>query len=435
MIKEENLKKEVGVWGLSANIINIVVGSGIFVLPAIVAADLGTSSIFAYLLCGLLVALVMFCFAEVGSKVTVSGGAYSYIQTAFGPYAGFLTAILFTLSTISADAAVANALLNMLSTIFPFLNSFLMKTLAFLMFFGFLGFVNIIGINQGIKMVKLLTLIKLTPLLLLVLCSWSQVSLDFLAIETIPDFGTIGKVSLVLFFAFQGAETGLSISGEVKNANKTIPKAIFLSIAGILILYIGIQTVSTGVLGSSLMDFKESPLSQVAKVVFGPVGFTLMTITAAISMFGIVAGETLSMPRVLFRAAKDGVLPVEQLARIHPKFKTPYISVAIYVGLGFLFATFGGFEQLAVMSSAAILLVYMGVALSVIILRKKEIKIDGNKTYTAPFGLVIPVVSVIIILCVLSNLTANEFLVFGVFIAVLSIVYVVKEWFLRSKKN
>lgn len=429
MIKEESLKKEVGVWGLSANIINIVVGSGIFVLPATVAASLGTSSIFAYLLCGFLVAMVMFCFAEVGSKVTVSGGAYAYIKTAFGPYAGFLTAILFTLSTISADAAVANALLDMLGTVFPFLEAFFIKTVVFLLFFGFLGYINIIGIQQGIKMVKLLTLMKLTPLLVLVLGSWSSVSFDFLTIESIPDFGAIGKVSLVLFFAFQGAETGLSISGEIKNANKTIPKAIFMSILGILILYIGIQTVCTGVLGNTLPDFKESPLSQVAKVVFGPIGFTFITIGAAISMFGIVAGETLSMPRVLFRAAKDQVLPIEQLAKIHPKFQTPYISVIVYVSLGFLFATFGGFEQLAIMSSAAILLVYMGVALSVLVLRKRD-KGNVKNTYQAPLGFVIPVLAVLIILAVLSNLSTNEFLVFGIFIGVLSVVYWVKERFL-----
>ena len=94
----EHLKREVGVMGLSANLVNIMIGAGIFALPAIVAAGLGAASIFAYLFCGLLITLVMLCFAEVGSKVTTSGGAYTYIQSTFGPYFGFLTVILFVLS-------------------------------------------------------------------------------------------------------------------------------------------------------------------------------------------------------------------------------------------------------------------------------------------------------------------------------------------------
>ena len=113
-----NLNREIGVFGLSAHIVNMVVGSGIFVLPTIVFAGLGPSSIFAYLLCAILVAMVMLCFAEAGSTVTDSGGAYLYVRTAFGPYFGFLTAILFVMSTVAADAAVANAIIDVLGAKF-----------------------------------------------------------------------------------------------------------------------------------------------------------------------------------------------------------------------------------------------------------------------------------------------------------------------------
>ncbi|GAO30264.1 amino acid permease [Geofilum rubicundum] len=105
----EGLKRKIGAWGLSANLVNIVVGAGIFVLPAIVAEGLGPASILAYLLCGVLLFLIMLCFAEAGSKVTSSGGAYAYIEAAFGKYPGFITSVLFLLSCMTADAAVANA--------------------------------------------------------------------------------------------------------------------------------------------------------------------------------------------------------------------------------------------------------------------------------------------------------------------------------------
>ena len=106
----DGLKREIGTWGLSASIINGIVGAGIFVLPAVVAEGLGAAGILAYLFCGFLVALVMLCFAEAGSKVATSGGAYAFIETAFGRYPGFLTSMLSVAGTIASDAAIANAL-------------------------------------------------------------------------------------------------------------------------------------------------------------------------------------------------------------------------------------------------------------------------------------------------------------------------------------
>jgi amino acid transporter len=77
--KKGDLKREISFLGLSSNIINTVIGSGIFVLPAIVAGDLGAASILAYVFCGILITLMMLCFAEVGSKITDTGGVYIYI--------------------------------------------------------------------------------------------------------------------------------------------------------------------------------------------------------------------------------------------------------------------------------------------------------------------------------------------------------------------
>ncbi|MGS2762978.1 hypothetical protein [Sinomicrobium sp. M5D2P9] len=94
-MNKTKLKREIGVFGYRAHMVNMVVDSGIFVLPAIVAFGLGASSVFAYLLCIVLVAFVKLCFAEVGSRVTDPGGAYVYIRTAFGPYVQTPSLILF----------------------------------------------------------------------------------------------------------------------------------------------------------------------------------------------------------------------------------------------------------------------------------------------------------------------------------------------------
>src|SRR5512139_3585075 len=103
MIENEGLKREIGTWGLVANSVNIIVGAGIFILPVLVAESLGAGSIWASFVCGLL--MIMMCFVEVGTRITITGGAYSYIESAFGRFAGFLTAGIF----IFGAAVMANA--------------------------------------------------------------------------------------------------------------------------------------------------------------------------------------------------------------------------------------------------------------------------------------------------------------------------------------
>ena len=91
--EKENLKREIGVRSLTLSIINITVGTGIFMLPALIAEDLGSAAVIAYLVCGGLISLIALCFAEVGSKFNISGGTYVYIEKAFGPYTGFILII------------------------------------------------------------------------------------------------------------------------------------------------------------------------------------------------------------------------------------------------------------------------------------------------------------------------------------------------------
>lgn len=432
MEKDTGLRREIGVWGLSANIVNIIVGAGIFVLPAIVAEIMGASAIFVYLFCGFLIALVMLCFAEAGSKVTRSGGAYAYVETAFGPYTGFLAAVFMVMGSAFSDAAVANALVELIGLAFPVFTNQIIRVLLLFLIFGGLAYLNVIGVKQGIGLVKINTVAKLTPLILLIFFSWKDVSLANLYIENAPSFKNFGAASLILFFAFQGGDAGLTVGGEIKDPQKTVPKAIFIGITFVLILYILIQTAAQGVLGDQLPDFKEAPLASVANIVFGPIGYTLLLVTAGVSMFGMLSGEILNLPRVLFGLASDKIIPLDKLASIHPRFKTPYLAILLYAGIGFTLAAVGGFRQLAVIASASMLLVYFGVALSVIKLRKMDNTDSGN--FKIPFGYTVPILSAGIILFFLSNLTGYEKIGILVFIVVLTLIYFLVKAVSRGKK-
>src|SRR6056297_1049914 len=192
-LSSDGLKRTIGVWGLSANIVNIMVGAGIFVLPAIVAAGLGSASIIAYLFCGFLIALIMLCFAEAGSEITDSGGPYTYIESAFGKYAGFITANLFLIAILAAGGAVANAIADILSAFFPVLDYSHARTWFFLAMFGFFAGINIRGVRLGIVLVMFTTIAKLVPLFLLILIGWKDVSVSNLFWESMPPTESVGQ--------------------------------------------------------------------------------------------------------------------------------------------------------------------------------------------------------------------------------------------------
>lgn len=422
-MNKRNLKREISFLGFSSNIINTVIGSGIFVLPAIIAADLGAASILAYIFCGISITLMMLCFAEVGSRITDTGGVYVYIEKTFGKYPGFLTACLMLLASITGVGAIANAVVVIIFEVFPFFQSEITRILFFVFLFSGLGYINVIGIKKGIGFIKIITFIKIAPLLFLMLLGFKDVNLTNLVWDSTPSMQQIGTTSLILFFAFSGGEIALSVSGEVRNPQKTIPRAILSSVFILVIIYVLVQTVSQGVLGSSLPSFTENPLGEVANNIFGPIGFGLLTIGAAISMFGSISSQVLSIPRILFAASEGNVIPIKILSKIHIKYITPHIAIIVFAGFCFLFASFGGFKDLAVISSASSLIIALGISIALIKLRRNGKYDSQGKTFRLPGGYIVPIMSSIVILWFLSNLSENKILGFGLLIAILTILY------------
>lgn len=429
--EKENLKREIGVRALTLAILNITVGTGIFVIPAIVAENLGAAAIVAYLVCGALIFLIALCFAEMGSKVSISGGVYTYIEVAFGPFAGFMANNLFWLgSCVISDAAVANGLADTLKFFFPLLGNEMFRILFFILLFAGLAMLNIRSVKYGIRFIELATFAKLIPLVLLVIVGIGYISVDNLRWTATPTIGNIGSASLLLIFAFMGVEGPISNGGEIKNAKRTVPLGIFFGISSVLFLYIAIQLVTQGVLGDTILAHKSSPLAAVAGIIFGKAGFVLIIVATSISMIGAIGGEILSIPRILFAGARDGVMP-RALARVHPRFFTPYIAVGFYAFLGCVFAISGGFKQLAIISSASMLLLYLGVVLSTLKLRKNEAE-TTEKTFRAPGGILVPLLAIGAILWLLSNLSKPEFTGIAIFIIVFSCIYAASNWLKKT---
>jgi APA family basic amino acid/polyamine antiporter len=432
MVENEGLKREIGVWGLVSNSINIIIGAGIFIMPVIVAEKLGTGSIWAYLICGILMIFIMLCFAEIGAMITRTGGAYSYIETAFGKYAGFLTTNIFIFgAAIMANAAVANGLADTISYFIPLFKLLWVRITFFIIIFGGLAFFNVRGIKKAMMIVKFNTIAKLIPLIMIALLGWFFMEPPDIATISGNSSKDLGEISLILLFAFVGAETALNVSGEIKKPERTIPKGVILSMIIVVVLYILIQLTVQGILGVSITDFRDAPLVEVGRRMFGPVGATVVLIGASFSMFGNISGMILNMPRILFAAARDNVIKPEVLANVHPEFKTPHISIIVYAAIGFIFASVGEFKQLAMLSSASYLIIYLGVVFAMI--RFRINKTNEKLFYKVPGGYLIPVISIITIIWVLSNLPLKELGAMVVFILIITVFYLGFRFTIRKK--
>ncbi len=418
----ENLKREIGARSLALASANVMVGSGIFVLPALVAEGLGATAILAYIVCGVLVFLVALCFAEVGSNTTKSGGSYRYVEDAFGPYAGFLVSNIYLIGACTAaDAAIANALADTLKYFFPSFGIDIYRMLFIAIVFGSLAWLNISSVKNGIRFAVLAGIGKLIPLLVLAAVAIPYVDTQNLNWTIEPGVKNIGAASLLLFFAFMGFDTPLNNGGEIKNPARTVPIGIFLGISIVLIIYISLQLVTQGSLGDGLTAHKAAPLAAVAAIVFGKMGTLFIIAVTVLSMLGTLSGEILSVPRVLFAGARDGLMP-KPLGKVHPRFNTPHIAIWIYTAIGFIMAVSGGFKQLAILASASMLLMYLGVVLATIKLRRKE-ALNTQKGFRVPGGVIVPALAAATIVWLLSNLTREEMIGVSVFIGVFSIIY------------
>jgi APA family basic amino acid/polyamine antiporter len=430
---KEELNRVVGVGGLTLNIINITVGAGIFVLPAIVGIELGTFSVFAYIFCAIMMATIMLCYAEIGTKVTSTGGSYAYVTAAFGDFAGYIVSWLAVFGwSILADAALINIIADSFAVLFPIFENPWIRGLLFFILLSFLALTNIRGTKEGVAFVKWITIIKLLPLVLIILFSFGLINTENLNWEQLPSLSTFSNTTLILFFAFAGFETALGVSGEIKNPNRTIPLGILLGGGIVVIIYLLLQTVTQGVLGSEIGRVEDAPLAAVAEKVVGSIGASLLLVAAAISCFGTISSDVLNTPRVLYAGANDGLFP-KFLGKLHPKFATPQWSIIIFVVLIFILSISGGFKQLAILASAAILLIYLLVILATIKLRLKK-QDTTEKTFRMPGGMFVPLIGIASIVWLLTSLSKWEMISTILFIALISCLYFAMKW-LRNKSE
>jgi len=416
---EASLLRVVGAWGLAASIVNVTVGGGIFRLPAAAAASLGAAAPIAYLVCAAAMGLIALCFAEAGSRVSMTGGPYAYVEVAFGPFVGFLAGVLVWLLGTLAVAAVSTIFIDSIGALVPPLDGPASRGFILVAIFLLLAGVNVLGVRQGTLVNAVATLAKLLPLLLLVVAGVLAIRPSNLVWTLRPAPAAVARASILLIFAFSGVESALVPSGEIQDVRRTVPRAILVAMSVITLLYLALQMVAQGVLGAGLAT-QRAPLAETAAGVFGPWGRTLMLAGAIVSMFGYVSGMTLAVPRALYAFARDGFLP-RQVAAVHPRFHTPYVAILIQSALVCLLAITNGFETLAILANLATLILYGACCLAAWQLRRREVATPDSLRARAKGA--IPWAACAVILWMLTSVTRREWAVAGAVIAVAALLF------------
>ena len=425
-LRDEGLIRVIGTGTVGLSVINLVVGAGIFVLPGIVAAELGSAAVIAYLICSVTAGLVFLCFAEVGSRITRSGGAYAYVEEAFGPFAGFIASVLFWFGwSALADAAITVIMVDSIAVLFPILEETVPRAVFIITVLAFLAAVNIRGVKAGVNLYIFNTLAKLVPLLLLLVVGLFAIDPGNLAIPEWPSAASIAASTIILFYAFTGAESALSTSGEIKNPAKTVPMGLLFGLGGILLPYIGLQTVSQGVLGPELANNTKAPLVAVATEVFGEWGGKMLIAGAVISIYSTLSGDMLGGPRIIFASSLDDNLP-KILGKVHPKYKTPYSAIIFFATVVAVFALSGTFKYLAVVATGSLLLIYLAVSLAVLRLRQRD-GLPREGEFKVPFGPAIPVLSCLFVGGLLWQIPLDEAKTIAALVSTCVAIYLIRS--------
>ena len=423
---DAGLVRAIGARQLTASIINVTIGAGIFVLPAVAAAGLGAAAPMAYIVCAALMALIVCCFAAAGSRVSLTGGVYAYVEVAFGPFAGFLAGVLYFLMATFAVASVSSAFAGSVGALWPVAASPAARAILIAALFAILAAVNVLGVRPGVRLVEVMTVAKLLPLLLLVGYGIWFINPTHLQWPGMPAVSALGKTAIVLIFAFVGLEVALVPSGEVRDPARTVPRALFSALAITTTLYLLIQTVAQGLLGPSMATYATAPLAEAAGRVLGESGRLLVLLGAIVSMFGYVSGDMLGSPRTLFAFARDGVLP-SAVARIHPRFHTPYIAIIVYACIVATVSISSSFTQLAVLANVAALTLYLMCVAASYELQQRDVRADGGIPFAVPGGPAVPILAAAVIVWLLSNATRREFTVEALVLAVAAMFYFIRK--------
>ncbi|MBI3649448.1 MAG: amino acid permease [Acidobacteria bacterium] len=410
-------------WDLVAVAINGIIGAGIFGLPSKVFALIGAYSIVAFIACALVVALVILCFAEVGSRFKDSGGPYLYTRQAFGSVAGFQVGWLMWLARLTAFAANLNLFVDYLSYFLPTSTTPVWRNTIIIAVVLLLTTVNVLGVRDTTRLSNLFTVGKLLPMILFIAVGIFFISPQNFSFAAPLAYKTFSASVLTMVYAFSGFEMAVIPAGEVQDPQRNQPMALITAIVVVAVLYISIQVVCIGTLPELATSTK--PVADAGSKFLGRAGGALITAGVLVSIIGNLNVLILAASRLVFAMGERGELP-QVVAATHKKFRTPHIAILATTTVMLTFTLWSTFLKQVNLSVIARLLAYAATCAALMMLRRKP---DAPAAmFKTPAGLAVSIFTLVLIAWLLSNATWQDARDSAIAAALGLVIYFAYQW-------
>ncbi len=349
------LARRLGALDATLIVMGGIVGSGIFLNPAVVARQVHTPflGLAAWVAGGLMALAGGFIYAELAARRPRVGGQYAYLREAYHPAIAFVYGwgLLLVIQTggMAAGADIFARYLRELTGV-PLGDG----TLAAIAL-GVLTAVNCLGVRAGGSVQNALMTLKIVAILGLVGCGLALAgaapaggAAAARLLDRPPSFDLLtafGGAMVPVLFAYGGWQTASFLAGEMRAPRRDLPRGLIAGVIGVVALYLGVNLACVRVLGTTGLAASTAPASDVMRAALGPTGSRLIAVGIALSTLGILSQSMLTAPRVYFAMAEDGVF-FRAVARLHPRTRAPVAAIALQGAFAALIALSRSFERI-----------------------------------------------------------------------------------------
>lgn len=350
------LARRLGLFDATMIVMGGIIGSGIFMNPSVVARQVTTPFLIlgVWMLGGLVALAAAFIWAELAALRPEVGGQYAYLREAYHPLVAFLYGwgLLLVIQTGGmAAVAVTFARYFLELTHLP-ISDWMVAVLAL----GSLTLINCLGVRAGGTLQSVLMVLKIFAILALILCGLFLIAPQSVTVASKATglldrpvsfdlLTAIGAAMVPVLFAYGGWQTASFVAGEIREPRKSLPRALVIGVAGVVILYLGVNFVCVRVLGVSGLAATTTPASDVMRLALGETGARAIAAGIAISTLGFLSQGMLTAPRVYFAMAEDGLF-FKSVGRLHPKTHVPILAIVIQGLFAIVIALSGRYEQI-----------------------------------------------------------------------------------------
>jgi APA family basic amino acid/polyamine antiporter len=410
---QPQLKRQIGLRTAIALIVGEVIAVGIFLTPAGMAKSLGSPLwlLIVWLIMGAMALCGALCYGELAARFPEAGGGYVYLREAYGRPVAFLYGWMALLvMDPGLTAALAVGLASYVAYIFHLSNGG-HKAVAVGAIFA-VALVNIRGVNLGGWLVRWLTILKLGLLGVVVVWGfgsqagqWSNFT-PLLAQRpgSSPLLGALAGGIVAAFFSFGGWWDLSKLAGEVRNPERTLPRALICGVSILTAVYIITSAAFMYLVPLERVTTGEIFAAQAGEVLFGRIGGQVLSGIVIVAVLGSLAAIVMSAPRVYFAMARDGLF-IPAAAAIHPRFETPARAITIQAALASLLVLAGTFSTI-ISYFVFVVVIFIGLTVAALfVLRRRN---PGSLTYRTPGYPVTPIIFLVLIALLLFLLGANN---------------------------